>query len=122
MTPPKTIQIGPFQFFLVFDHAKLIAMRRAPDSSSSSDMLAYSDLTNLQIVVEPDRPAPAIKVSVMHEVIHCILWAYGIELTELVRGHEDEGGANESFVSKFDTTLLDTLRRNPKFVVWLMEG
>ena len=63
-------------------------------------------------VVNPAQGPDLKKDTLLHEVVHAILWQTGLQA-------RFDGDSEEEFVRCFSPALLDTLQRNPKFVAYL---
>jgi len=70
------------------------------------------DPVNLRLMVNPNMPPDQIADTLLHEMLHAIWYTVQAGLDE------DE---QERVVGSIASTLLDTLRRNPSLVAFLLE-
>lgn len=103
MTLPAFIQVGPIRYSLKIDQAAL-------DHTGTGK--SGSTLHNSQAILLCDNEGPDQQAdTVLHETLHAILaQTYG-ELSV------DE---DERIISALSPLLLDTLRRNPDLVAYLV--
>lgn len=56
--------------------------------------------------------------TLLHEVLHALIWEAGITVPEDKEASEDD--REEKLVGQMSGVLLDCLKRNPHIVAWLM--
>lgn len=97
--PPK-VQIGAFAYTIETDKA----------FADSHNAWAYIQYGKQRIIIDPEALPDRLRVAVMHEVLH------GIHEQTGTRGEKWE----EAVVTQDAAFLVDTLRRNPALVAYLM--
>lgn len=104
---PKQIEIGPLVWKVDYDPVKIKESGYA--GAGASFGLTFA--SQLEILVDPDRPEQGIRDTLLHEVLHAVIWTAGIDL-----GDDDE---EEIIVGQLSTAILDVLRRNKALVRYL---
>lgn len=104
---PERIQIGPFAFGVSGDPKAIAEARR----NGEDGRLGETDPVKLTIVIDTDLPSGQIRDSVLHETLHAVVYT---------AGKWEKGIAEEQAIARFCPLLLDTLRRNPALVAYLM--
>lgn len=123
---PKAITVGPWTYTVTAD-ADEIAKAADGNVPESGTWGAFSDHEWLTIGINPENASDVIRMSVLHEVLHCCLRISGAWPTQYARllaeaKHEDHGVDMEEFVvSGISGVLLGVLRDNPDLMAWLME-
>ncbi len=122
MKRPDSIQIGPHEWTVLWDKNAIVRESR----SSGQDKLGQTEEVNMTIMIDPDRPATALRDTFVHEMLHAIHWTVNVDAllnTAMRNGPDDANVAHleESLTGLMCTIMLDTLRRNPDVVKWLME-
>jgi len=102
------IEIGPVQYKIEHNAEAINTLRVDMDDASIRAHIHYSSST---ITVDPALSASQKRLSLLHEILHGTLSGLGLH-----------GINNEDVVTPTASSLLDTLRRNPKMVAFLMEG
>jgi hypothetical protein len=105
--PPSRITVGPFPFVVLTDPKQVAKVRRR----ARDGRLGETDTTQLQIMVDAELPSAQVRDTVPHEVLHAVTWTVGGW-----RKGDDEDG----YIGRVTSILLDTLRRNPELVAYLM--
>lgn len=107
---PKIVKVGPFDYQLVKDQA---AIDRC-SAESQEVRLGECDTEKQRITLSP-KLAPQMEVdTALHEVLHAI--------SDMVGLASDLGGeVEEKVIRRLSPAILDTLRRNPGFVKYLLE-
>lgn len=100
---PAAVVIGPYRVTITPDMGQ----------ASALDCDACISLGQQQMIVRPGYGYDYTAVSVFHEVLHGVFKIVGLQ--DL---HEVE----ERIVDSLSAALLDTLRRNPALVAFLMDG
>ncbi len=109
MKLPKRIQVGPFTYTVVVDKAAMDALCRA----GRTELLGRCDEAQLTIHVEPDQADGQKRDTVLHETLHALVASTGL-------AEQLDGDLEELIVRALSTAVLDTLRRNPKLVAFLL--
>jgi hypothetical protein len=99
---PKAIQIGPYAITVV----------NSTNLANELECDAALGLGLQQLVVREGYSRDYTAVSILHEVLHGVWRLAGL--------HHDLGDHEERIVSSMDAALLDTLRRNPELVAYLI--
>lgn len=105
MKPPRFIHVGPYEYSVDQGTVAVAALDAGDDGSC--------DFHDVRITVNPARPEQVQRDTLLHEVLHAIG-----ALTGLRAELGDE--AEERVVSRLGSALLDTLRRNPELVEYLL--
>lgn len=97
---PASIRVGPFDFAVKeWDHPEAYTRGR------------YGEMSTIDFTIKIDRTIPPIKLAdtVLHEVGHCIYWAYSLK-------DDDE---EERLISTMATAWTQVWRDNPSLYRWL---
>lgn len=121
---PSTVRVGPWTYTVVTDAAEIAAASEGnvPESGTWG---AFSDHERLIIGINSDNATDVLRVSVLHEIMHCCLRISGAWPTQYARllakaRHEDYGVDIEEFViAGTSAVLLGVLRDNPDLMAWL---
>ena len=111
LEPPESVQVGPFTYTLEFDQTALDREAHRREES----LAGIARHAEQRIIVDPDQHGDGAREVVLHEVLHCVNVVTG----QKGRMDHDE---EERLVNAMSPTLLDTLRRNPRLVAWLMSS
>jgi hypothetical protein len=106
---PASVQVGPYRFTVITDGQSIAKMRRDSDSACR---IGETDIATQTITVDGTLAADVLAETLLHEVMHAIWRTVG-------RDSWTEDSA-EAKVLEFAPTLLDTLRRNPDLVAFLL--
>lgn len=104
--PPEFVQIGPFRYVVSMDETAALKCAHESNSNWVFGAVRHKDL---EIVLAPDQAKGQLRDTLLHEVLHGIIY---------VTGGITEG--EEKIVKQLTATLLDTLRRNPDLVWFLL--
>lgn len=72
----------------------------------------------LEIHVDPTYPLRILKEVVVHEVLHALLYDFGVKPSLLITENEHE--AEENLVSAISPRLNSVIQDNPDLLAWLM--
>lgn len=108
---PAVCFIGPVMFEIEYNGTKLKALSRLDDR----DRFGVTQMDQLTIIVDPDRPEDAIRLTVLHELLHAMWWVYSIPILKEL----DEADNEENIVGSLSSALLEIFRRNPDVNKWL---
>ena len=111
MPIPKQVQVGPFTYSVTVDQA---AIDRAGQEMSNIPW-ATTEHRKGKMVVSPGLEANQERDTMLHEVLHACIHAIGLNAYQ----KKDE---QEQLVRSLTPILLDTLRRNPDLVEYLLEA
>lgn len=108
---PRYLQVGPHRYRIVVDAGA--ASELSVDLGETSTVLA-------RIVVHPGQARTQLRDTLLHEALHALLdtaglTAPGTYLT--LHDHDDQ----ERLIASLSPLLLDTLRRNPALLTFLLE-
>lgn len=107
---PTEVQAGVYRFTVACDQAQIDRKRTVYGQACRCGNL---DRWKQEIVITPELAPDSTRVALLHEVLHCCYLAAGRDDKELIE---------EDVCGFLDATLLDTLRRNPKLLAYLLEG
>lgn len=110
MTLPKTVTIGPFKCSVVCTE---YAIEKA-SLEEGVELDGQWQPRSQVIVIRPGMAADQEAETLVHEVLHGLMEMIGAEL-EVPLEIDREG-----LVTKLSPVLLDTLRRNPQMVRYLV--
>ncbi len=94
---PPTVRIGPFDFTVKDDYCL-----------EQTDRVAEIDFIHLEIHLLSTIAEAKKQESLLHEIIHGIVWYSGLNI-RLEKGGEDD----EEFVRPFSIGLRQVIRDNP---------
>lgn len=104
---PGSIQVGPYRYTLTCSQA---AIDRG-SVSLQSRCAGYTQHHTLTMALEPELAPDYAAETVLHEVLHAVNHVMGL----------GEGKySDEEFCKRVAPMLLDTLRRNPQLVAYLL--
>ena len=99
--PPSPVKVGAFRY----------TVSEEPIPHEEQPAWGLTEPRSERITLEPGQSPNFKRDTFLHELLHACLFASGMPL-----GHEEE----ERIVSALTPILLDTLRRNPAVVAYLM--
>ena len=102
MSYPQSVTVGPVAF----------AIKADEEVTDAARCWGRIDYARQSISIDPRAGDDHIAVTVLHETLHALCHIAGI-------GDKD---TEEQMVTKMSPLLLDTLRRNPALVAYLMDG
>lgn len=103
---PKKIQIGPKTFDVIVSEADINALSVELEEKVAGAM----QISKQKIFLRPGEHPQFQAETLLHEVLHAQLDNFELEYK-----------LEESIVLTLSTGLLDTFRRNPKFVRYLVD-
>jgi len=104
---PTLIDVGPYTYRVVSD--ELCMLRK--EKELETGLYGYTDHLGLEIGIAQTVAVDNQTETLLHEVLHCITRMMGLDWTT-----EDE----EKVIKHLSPLLLDTLRRNPGLVAYLL--
>lgn len=110
---PDHVWIGPHKFTIVWSQQDLLRVAR----SGAGDRLGQSEMDVMQITVSPERAFTGQQETLLHEILHCLIWEAGIAIPENPEADGDE--REEKLVGQMSGILLDCIKRNPHVFDWL---
>ena len=105
---PKQLIIGPFKFDVLLDENA--CNRDAIESGAGGHNFGLMRPLEQRIYVNPRQGEDMARDTLLHEVLHALLIAVGLD-----------GETEERIVAPLATGLLDALQRNPELVEYLCE-
>lgn len=111
--PPKTVKVGPYRYSISVD--KDFNYQNDFDKKSTDDGYMFGGTNHpTQSIVLDGRVGPDLQgETLLHEVIHCCLFALGSP------DWSDEDDLEERICMSLSPILFDTLRSNPELVDYL---
>lgn len=106
--PPATISIGPYTYDVVLES---IDTGDAESDFEGYLALGAVNIRDLTITLEPAQHPLMMRNSLLHEVLHAIRNITG-----------EAGDEEEAIVCSMSALMLDTLRRNPELVSYLIDA
>jgi len=107
MLMPSSIQVGPFRF-TVNGSADAVVRAR---THARDQRMGECDSRMLAILVDPTTPFQQQQDTLLHEVLHACWYVSG--------GYEKDMD-EDTAVGRQTSIILDTLRRNPDLVAYLL--
>lgn len=104
---PSMIQVGPLRFTAVIDQKTVDKERK---DSNTSGVIGFVRRHTQEIFIAEDVAADQQAVALLHEILHAIYGQFDV----------DAKIDDEATVSITSGVLLDTMRRNPDLVAYLM--
>jgi hypothetical protein len=108
---PDRVKVGPFVYKVIWNQQKLMEAARV----MGQDVFGQSYMDRLEIIIDDSRPLAAMQNTLMHEIFHCLTWAYDIPVPHLDDEHKEE----EAFTCRIDTPFLLLLKENRSLFDWL---
>lgn len=110
MTIPQYVQVGPIRYKVDCTDAAVFKIRAEHQNRA---LLGEADHTQQVITVCPQQGGDQIRDTLLHETLHAVWFVSGIGTsTEL---------SEELVVSMMCSLLLDTIRRNPELMGYLVQ-
>lgn len=109
---PESIQVGPHRYTVEATGAAITKAR----AREGPTVVGHHDANALVLTVDPDLPHSQQADTVLHEVMHAVL--YSVDVDRVLVNHE--AGLDEHLICAVTPILLDTLRRNPDLVAFLI--
>lgn len=98
---PKSIQIGPFSY-------RVVDLERTKIGEGLLGEILYTELT---IALETRTPYMRLAETLLHETLHGIWNLMGIPISDDTKEH---------IIAALGPALLDTMRRNPDLMLYLL--
>ncbi len=108
---PSSVKVGPFVFNVTWDGHEL----RRLDRIDGRDSFGMTLMDRCKIVIDDHRPLIALQNTLIHEILHAMVWVYDIPMPY----QDDEHKMEEQFVCRFDSPLLLLFKENPAVMQWL---
>lgn len=110
---PDHVWIGPHSFSIHYDQQYFLNLVR----SGASDRFGESNMADMSIIVSDARAFTGMQETLLHEILHCLIWQAGISIPEDDDANEHE--REEKLVGQMSGILLDCIKRNPQVFDWL---
>src|SRR5687767_1510677 len=75
---PDHVWIGPHKFTIYYDQQYFLDLVRA----GASDRFGESNMASMQILVSDARAFTGMQETLLHEILHCLVWQAGITIPE----------------------------------------
>lgn len=85
--------------------------------SAGEDRFAQTEIGEQLITVADDRPLSGMQESLVHEILHALIWEACIAVPERPEDSHDE--REEKLVGQLSGVLLDCVKRNPHVFAWV---
>ena len=105
---PSTVRVGAYTFSIELDENRVNSQRV---KENDSHLVGHIDLHAQKISICPKQGPDALADTVLHEMLHACF---------MVSGAPGSSEKEEKIVSILTPILLDTLRRNPDLVDYLV--
>lgn len=109
--PPRSLTIGPFK--ITIDTSKKAQER--VDRDSDGPLYGMWDGRQASILLSSRAADTIIKETLLHEMLHAIF-----ELSGASSVHIKDSDTEEGIIRSATPMLLDTLKRNPRIVSYLL--
>jgi len=126
-TMPTTVKVGTLTYTILTDADEIRRMSEAADIEKDAEWAAFSDHDALVIGINPGHHPDQNRVSIVHELLHCVLRVSGswpdayARTVSRARGNHGGFSVEESVVSATAAPVLGVLRENPDLMAWLLE-
>jgi hypothetical protein len=115
MPRPEYVQIGPIRYRITDQEADWHAWEK-DGGRKQKKMAGGAWNEQALILVNGDTDVQQQRVTVLHEVMHAL-----VDMFTSYKERTDKE-TEEGWIGMTDAGLLDTLRRNPDLVAWLLES
>jgi len=111
MSTPTSVRIGPYRYTVKVDLSRIKELEKESDS----DLYGITTHGHLEIVLHPDVADTVLRETLLHEVLHAVLY---------VTGTSDRlsDKAEEHLIRSLSPALFALLRDNPDLVQYLTGG
>jgi hypothetical protein len=114
VTPrPEYVLIGPHRFEIRWSHREMTRHSR----NAGEDRFAQTEIGEQIITISDDRPLSGTQESLVHEILHALIWEACIAVPENPEADHDE--REEKLVGQLSGVVLDCLKRNPHVWAWV---
>jgi len=123
---PASVRVGSVTYRVILDAKQVKTASDAANSRGDGEWLAFSDHNKLIIGLNPEHAPEANRVSLVHEILHCVLSQSGTWVNtyaDIVYEARDRvAGLNveEFTVAAMAGPLLSVLRDNPDLSAYLL--
>ncbi len=110
---PAYVDIGPHRFTIHYDQQYFLDLAR----SGGRDRFGETSMANMTMIISPARAFTGMQETLLHEILHALIWQAGITIPENPDASGDE--REETLVGQMSGILLDCIKRNPHVFDWL---
>ena len=106
---PESVQVGPYVYTIVSDAARIAECEK----EAHEELFGMTVHKSLEIILHPDAVDMVIRETLLHEVLHAVLYNTGISdrMTEKTEEH---------LVRALSPALFVLLRDNKKFLGYIV--
>ena len=111
MSTPPSIRVGPYRYTVKVDSERIKEL----ETESNADLYGITTHGILEIVLQPEVADMVMRETLLHEVLHAVLYNTGISdrMTDK---------AEEHLVRALSPALFSLLRDNPDLVQYITGG
>lgn len=111
MSIPLSVRVGPYRYTVKVDADRIKELEK----ESNTDLYGITTHGHLEIALQPDVADMVLRETLLHEVLHAVLFNTGISdrMTDK---------AEEHLVRALSPALFSLLRDNPDLVRYLTGG
>lgn len=111
MSTPTSVRVGPYTYVVKVDADRIKELEK----ESNTDLYGITTHGHLEIALQPDVADMVLRETLLHEVLHAVLFNTGISdrMTDK---------AEEHLVRALSPALFSLLRENPELVRYLTGG
>lgn len=106
---PKRLRVGPLVYSVQHSHEATMAFSKV----AGEDIYGACQNRICNIIIDEGFPLDREQKTLLHEAVHALQCVYDLS--------DDLKAGDEHYIRVFSAALLDTLRRNPELVRYLME-
>lgn len=106
---PTTVKVGPYTYTVTLSDARIKELEK----ENNADLYGFTAHSFLEIAVSPDMADLMVRETVLHEVLHAVLYTTGIS-------NRFSENAEEHLVRALSPALFQMLRDNPQLVTYLV--
>ena len=108
MSTPTSVRVGPYTYTIKVDAERIKELEKESDT----DLFGMTTHGHLEIVLQPDVADTVLRETMLHEVLHAVLFNTGLSdrMTDK---------AEEHLVRALSPALFALLRENPDLVRYL---
>lgn len=110
---PSYVLIGPHSFEIRWSHREMVRHSR----NGGEDRFAQTEIGEQIITIGDDRPLSGMQESLVHEILHALIWEACIAVPE--NPEADGNEREEKLVGQLSGVVLDCLKRNPHVFAWV---
>jgi len=106
---PESVQVGPYVYTIIADAVRMAECEK----ESREELFGMTLHKSLEIIIQPDAADTVIRETLLHEVLHAVLYNTGISdrMTEKTEEH---------LIRALSPALFVLLRDNKKFLGYIV--